>query len=404
MIHRRIIETEKNFRPDICSGISEHKGYSNQCDYLKANPLCSSGSLVDYVSFFYCSCKGISLMGFGVLGVWLLALFYMLGNTAADYFCCSLEKLSNLFKLPPPVAGVTLLPLGNGAPDVFASIAAFVGTDAGEAGLNSVLGGAVFVTCIVVGIVSNAIAEKQVQIDRRCFIRDIGFFLFTLVSLSVILIIGKVSIWGAIAFVSIYVVYAFSVAANEIFRKHARRLKLNVVTPLLPVRGSIFSHGNDEDDSVYSSLLDVDPENDPPILHSTLPQWMWASNVAIYSNQPLSSEESQKPLWGWVEEDTHRGHYSFSFSKLVSLLEMPLSLPRLLTIPIVEEDRWSKRYAVSSATLAPILLAFLWNTSDNVSSQSGKTAYIIGVVIAATLGSLAVSYIIGVVIAAYIIG
>ncbi|KAJ4957867.1 hypothetical protein NE237_024978 [Protea cynaroides] len=373
-----------------CTGLLDYQGYKNRCEYLKANPNCSSEGFLDYLRFFYCSCEKIGILGYAILGLWLAALFYLLGNTAADYFCCSLEKLSNLLKLPPTVAGVTLLPLGNGAPDVFASIAAFVGSDAGDVGLNSVLGGAVFVTCVVVGTVSLFVAEKRVQIDRRCFIRDLSFFLFTLLVLSMILLVGKVNVWGTIAFVLIYAVYAFSVAANEILRKHAQKFRLDAVTPLLPVRGSIFSHGSDEDDSVSSSLLRMDSLNEPPHFHLALPQWMWASNVAIYSDQSLRSSlaESPRPLWGW-SEDKEMESSLLSCHKVFAMMKMPLTIPRQLTIPVVEEERWSKGYAVASAFLAPILLAFLWNTRENAASQSGTAVYAIALLLGGILGFLA---------------
>ncbi|ONH97561.1 hypothetical protein PRUPE_7G196800 [Prunus persica] len=375
--------------PQFCTGLLKHEGYQSKCEFLITHPECSSGGYLNYIHFFYCDCEKVSILGYVVLAIWLAALFYLLGNTAADYFCCSLEKLSSLLKLPATVAGVSLLPLGNGAPDVFASIAAFVGKDAGEVGLNSVLGGAVFVTCIVVGIISLCVADRGFQIDKKCFIRDICFFLFTVMSLAFMLMVGEVTVGGAMAFVLIYVVYAFVVAANEILRKHVRKLRLDAVTPLLPVRGSIFSQASDEDESsVYASLLESESDSEVPQLQSKLPQWMWASNVAIYSNQNLkASSDSPRSLWGWNDEETMEEHSS-SF-KFLSLLEIPLTLPRRLTIPIVEEDRWSKGFAVSSAVLAPILLVFLWNTQDDVGSLSKKIAYFIGFVSSGVFGVLA---------------
>ncbi|KAG9141004.1 hypothetical protein Leryth_012588 [Lithospermum erythrorhizon] len=373
--------------PELCAGLVLHMGYGSSCEFLKAHPQCTSDGFFDYINFYYCDCNGSS-WAFVVFGIWLAALFYLLGNTAADYFCCSLEKLSSLLKLSPTVAGVALLPLGNGAPDVFASIASFMGTGAGDVGLNSVLGGAVFVTCIVVGAVSLCVADQSVQIDRKCFIRDIMFFVVTLAALLLILVVGKVTVGVAIAFLSIYLVYAFSVAANEILRKHARRLKLDAVTPLLPVRGSIFSQGNEESDSVHRSLFDIETDNDESQSHGSLPQWMWASNVAIYSNQVMRLPDGEK-VWGWSDEDFETESPLFSCSKLCAMLELPLKVPRRLTIPLIEEEAWSKFYGVGSALMAPVLLAFLWSTQGSVSTQSRIIAYVFGVSVGCILGVLA---------------
>lgn len=90
-----------------------------QCAYVREHPECQSDSELGYATFFFCTCQSFRILGFIVLVTWLACLFFMLGNTAADYFCPALEELSSILRLPPTVAGVTLLPLGNGAPDVF---------------------------------------------------------------------------------------------------------------------------------------------------------------------------------------------------------------------------------------------------------------------------------------------
>ncbi|XP_073062632.1 cation/calcium exchanger 4-like [Primulina eburnea] len=370
--------------PTTCAGIYQHKGYNTKCEYLRSNPKCNAGGFLGYLKFFYCDCEKFKALGYVVLVIWLLVLFYFLGNTAAEYFCCSLEILSNLLRLPPTVSGVTLLPLGNGAPDVFASIASFVGRDSGDLGLNSVLGAAVFVTCVVLGAVSFSISGQTVRIDKKCFFRDVGFFIFTLLSLLCILLVGKVSVGGAIAFVSIYLVYGLCVAAKEILTKYGERLKLGSVAPLLPVNGSASSCENGKDESVYTSPVKHDSDESVPHLESHIPHCVWPSNEAT---------SNYEKLWGWNDEDSGNHDQSlFSCSKLWSLLEFPLVLPRRLTIPIVEEERWSKFYAVASAFFAPVVLAVLWNTQDHLGHLAKGIIYVVGFVVGSILGVLALSY------------
>ncbi|KAI5066025.1 hypothetical protein GOP47_0018649 [Adiantum capillus-veneris] len=373
-----------------CEGVTKHIGFATACDYVKAIPQCKSASVIDYTRFFFCTCGKLPIIGYMVLTLWLLILFYTLGNTAADYFCCSLEKLSKLLNCPPTVAGVTLLPLGNGAPDVFASIAAFIGAGVGEVGLNSVLGGGVFVTTVVAGLVSLCITNSQtVELDKRSFIRDVCFYLLTIVSLTVILLVGHVYVWSALSFLCIYGLYAIAVAASEFSRKRPKRPQWSQIQ-LLPFTSGP-SVPEEEDDSLHSPLLDTThlPMTEGGGEVKTLPQWRWASNVAIYSQQSVAKRgESPRPLWGWGEDEEVQGWLAAG-SMCVYVMQWPLSLPRRLTIPVVEENRWSCRFALASAGLAPIFFALVVDSQDDRTFGANKVMYIGAVLVGLTLAMLA---------------
>jgi sodium/potassium/calcium exchanger 6 len=50
--------------------------------------------------------------------------FGFLLTAAERFFCPALEYIADRLRLPPAVAGATLLSFGNGAPDVFTMLAA----------------------------------------------------------------------------------------------------------------------------------------------------------------------------------------------------------------------------------------------------------------------------------------
>jgi hypothetical protein len=217
----------------------QHPGYENSCDYVKATPDCRSGTLIEYIKIFYCFFPETPILAYTALALWLAALFYTLGNTAADFFCTSITTLRMDLHLPATLAGVTLLPFGNGAPDVFASIAAFVGhSGQGQVGLNSVLGGAMFVSSVVAGAVSLGIIALGgnlgiiIRLDRQAFIRDVGFFIVTLAVLALMLFKQQINLWTAFGFVSIYAIYAVVVGYIE-YRNSSTRLTEDR-RPLLP--------------------------------------------------------------------------------------------------------------------------------------------------------------------------
>lgn len=338
----------------------------DRCDYAAAASASSFDSrcyprgrgYVDYLYLFYCVCGDEHrALGYAAMAAWLAVLFYVLGDTAAVYFCSSLEGLSRLLRLSPAVAGVTLLSLGNGAPDALSTIASFAsGGSSGKGastivGLNGLLGGALFVSSAVLGVVCLHVGGRGVAIDRGSFFRDACFLLVALAAVAVVLAAGEVSIWGALAFTSIYLVYVLVV---------------------------VFIHGKSHDGEAEAAW--VENTNASSELCNVL-------ETGFYPDQePLLPETAPLLQYYAGEGDGNATKKRRSvFWSAVRVLELPLYLPRRLTIPDASEERWSKLAAVTAATLSPVFLSFLCSHATG----SPPLALLLGGIAGLSLGLLA---------------
>lgn len=86
----------------------------------------------------------------------------MLGSTADEYLCNALETIAGDLKISETISAITLLALGNGAPDIFASFSAAGSADGIYLSLSSSMGGVLFITVVATGIVIFTAGDNQI--------------------------------------------------------------------------------------------------------------------------------------------------------------------------------------------------------------------------------------------------
>lgn len=140
-----------------------------------------------------------------------LALAFGALMTAAErFFCPSLEMIAEYLRLPPAVAGATLLSFGNGAPDVFTQLAAVrqIGLPAIGMALSEPVGGGLFTSNIVFGaVVLSSTKSHQVEAHKAFILKDLLFYLLALVAILVAISDSKVEWYEATLLALSYVAY-----------------------------------------------------------------------------------------------------------------------------------------------------------------------------------------------------
>lgn len=135
----------------------------------------------------------------------LLVSFYFLAIICDEYFVESLDIISHKLHLRPDVAGATFMAIGSSAPELFTSfIAIFSLNTSADIGSGTIVGSALFNILIIIGASS---LFRKTKLNWQPILRDLVFYSISIVLLLISFIDGKISLFEAILFVSLYVFY-----------------------------------------------------------------------------------------------------------------------------------------------------------------------------------------------------
>ena len=155
---------------------------------------------IDYYHLYKCDFNGLEFVFLLLISLWILILINLLAKIASEYFTPTLSSISQKWQLSDNFAGLTLLALANGAPDVFCVII----TGNSDLGISALLGGGLFVSSVVVGCIAILCPCK---LRGLYFTRDIVFLLISVTAVTVLGIRETVTLPSAISLIVIYITY-----------------------------------------------------------------------------------------------------------------------------------------------------------------------------------------------------
>eukprot|EP00884_Botryococcus_braunii_P009487 jgi/Botrbrau1/1853/Bobra.146_1s0044.1 len=198
-----------------CALVRSLPNDANRCTYVLEH--CHTDAKIPYLRLYYCYVRNVGFWASAALQVGcimlLLLLFALLGSTAEDFFSPILTQISQELGLPPRFAGVTFLALGNGAPDISASIAA-VKMGAYPLALAGLFGGGMFVGCAVSGVV---ILLGNGATARGALLRDVTAYLLSLLTVVGIFMSAHFTRQAAIGLLCMYIGFVVIVLAADTY-------------------------------------------------------------------------------------------------------------------------------------------------------------------------------------------
>ena len=138
----------------------------------------------------------------------LVFTFYALARLIDLFFVETLEIISKKLKLSSDVAGATFMAVGSSAPELFVSILALTKVSEQQSlGAGTIVGSAIFNILVIIGA---SALFKRALLTWQPVIRDMTFYILTILVLLFTFIDGKITFVDSLFFVGLYILYLFS--------------------------------------------------------------------------------------------------------------------------------------------------------------------------------------------------
>lgn len=178
---------------------------------------------MDWTALYFCHALprggAVGLLFCASLVALLVLLFRMVQRTASEYFEVILTAVSRDARIPPRLAAVTLLALGNGAPDLGAAV---VAVKAGKVrlALGGLTGAAMIVSCVASGRI---VASRGGVRARAAQIRDVLALLVGVLAVGLVALRGSAGVATALFLLALYMGYCCAVYCADYVRPHWKR-------------------------------------------------------------------------------------------------------------------------------------------------------------------------------------
>ncbi|RAL52480.1 hypothetical protein DM860_007337 [Cuscuta australis] len=273
-----------------------------------------SDGLLHYSSFHSCLFRQNPFFSVPFLGLFVFLYFYILIATAQVHFSVVVTKLVAHLRLSPSMGAVTLLALGNGAPDVFASVAAVRGGHP-KTGFGAILSAGTFVSAFVVGFVS--IYAAPFSVDPAPFVRDVMFYLTAATFLFYVYLSAEIFLWQAVGFVGFYLFFVVMVFWMDLADGNRRVKRVSDGTEMGLLGNGKTRKGTSEMDCENGKLL----------------------STSVDIKNPSSK-------------------LRLAYDKVLQVWELPVSVLLKLTIPQTSPTEWSRFYQSANIVFCPLALLF----------------------------------------------
>ncbi|OLY85681.1 putative cation exchanger [Smittium mucronatum] len=267
----------------------------------------------------------------------LLTLFLWIGITASDYFSPNLQTVAQLFKIPDSIAGVTLLALGNGAPDIFTNFNAIKSGSASLA-IGELIGAAMFVICVVSGLM--IIITNGFSVPKAIVYRELFFLFLASLSIFFICFFSFIDYPIAISMLTLYLIYVSVIAFIFVLDKR-RSLKRNALQNTFS-RTNVSPENFNPRDTPLEPLRSAssDPEN-----YDQTKMSLVSNYLKTYPRSLLGAVEFQEFFDQFPENPQFR---SKSLSQIPNKTSLSLEIPHHSSIQAQEDSH--SNHSVISAT------------------------------------------------------